>query len=49
MLKNFFINLGLKNQKERNFHKAIKHYENVIEIDPSIVFAHYNLRLINES
>ena len=42
------IKLGLKSQKERNFHEAIKHYENVIEIDSSIVFAHYNLGLINE-
>ena len=43
-----FLKLGLQSQKEKNFHEAIKHYENVIEIDPSIVFAHYNLGLINE-
>lgn len=43
-----FLKLGLKSQKERNFHEAIKHYESVIKIDPSVVFAHYNLGLINE-
>ena len=29
-----FLKLGLKSQKERNFHEAIKHYESVIKIDP---------------
>ena len=35
-------------QKEKNFKDAIKYYKEVVKIDPSIVFAYYNLGLIYE-
>ena len=40
------LKLGVQNQKEKNFKEAIKNYENIIKIDPSIVFAYHNLGLI---
>ena len=40
------LRLGIQNQKKKNFKEAIKNYENVIKIDPSIVFAYHNLGLI---
>ena len=40
------LRLGIQNQKEKNFKEAIKNYENVIKIDPSIVFAYHNLGLV---
>ena len=40
------LRLGVQNQKEKNFKEAIKNYENIIKIDPSIVFAYHNLGLI---
>ncbi len=43
-----FFKLGLRNQKEKKFQLAIKYYENVIKIDPSIALSYYNLGLIYE-
>ena len=40
------LKLGVQNQKEKNFKEAIKNYENIIKIDPSIVFAYHNLGLV---
>ncbi len=40
------LKLGLQKHKENEFNDAIKYYENVIKIDPSIVFSYYNLGLI---
>ena len=40
------LRLGIQNQKKKNFKEAIKNYENIIKIDPSIVFAYHNLGLI---
>jgi len=40
------LKLGLQKHKENEFNDAIKHYEKVIKIDPSIVFPYYNLGLI---
>ncbi|MDA9733256.1 tetratricopeptide repeat protein [Candidatus Pelagibacter sp.] len=40
------LKLGVQNQKEKNFKEAIKNYENIIKIDPSIVYAYNNLGLI---
>ena len=42
------LKLAFQKQKEKRFNEAIVHYENVIKIDPSIVFAYYNLGLIYE-
>ncbi|MDC3041857.1 tetratricopeptide repeat protein [Candidatus Pelagibacter sp.] len=42
------LKLGIQKHKEKHFNEAINHYEYVIKIDPSIVFAHYNLGLIHE-
>ena len=42
------LKLAFQKQKEKRFYEAIVHYENVIKIDPSIVFAYYNLGLIYE-
>ena len=40
------LRLGIQNQKKKNFKEAIKNYENIIKIDPSIVFAYHNLGLV---
>ena len=42
------LKLGVQKHKEKKFNEAINHYKNVIKINPSIVFAHYNLGLIYE-
>ena len=42
------LKLGVQNQKEKNFKEAIKNYNNVIKIDPDIVFPYHNLGLIYE-
>ena len=42
------LKLGVQNQKEKNFKEAIKNYNNVIKIDPAIVFPYHNLGLIYE-
>tara|TARA_Y100000768_G_scaffold367144_1_gene329961 strand:- start:757 stop:2136 length:1380 start_codon:yes stop_codon:yes gene_type:complete len=42
------LKLAFQKQKEKQFYEAIVHYESVIKIDPSIVFAYYNLGLIYE-
>ena len=54
MIKNKNLNvkelfkLGFKNQKLKNFQEAIKFYNRVIKIDPTVVFTYYNLGIIFE-